>query len=79
MKSPQHKPKAKACNTKELANLYGVSRKVLNTWLRPFLAEIGPRQGHYYTAKQVQTILDRIGPYNLIGPILLSTCLYSNC
>ncbi|QHS60820.1 hypothetical protein [Chitinophaga agri] len=55
----------KAMNTKELANSYGVSRRVFNTWLQPFIADIGPRRGHYFTTLQVKMILDKLGPYNL--------------
>ncbi|PWV45944.1 hypothetical protein [Chitinophaga sp. S165] len=55
----------KAMNTKELANSYGVSRRVFNTWLQPFISDIGPRRGYYFTALQVKIILDKLGPYNL--------------
>ncbi len=65
----------KAMNTKELANLYGVTRSILNTWLEPFRNEIGPRLGHYYTVKQMKIILDKLGPYNLIGGILAASVL----
>lgn len=53
-------------NHKELTELYGVSRKTLQTWLKPFLAEIGEKRGRYFTVKQVETIFARLGlPPNL--------------
>ncbi len=49
----------------ELADLYGVSLKTFNAWLKPFAAEIGKRpRTYYYNAKQVQVIFDKLGnPY----------------
>ncbi|HEV7783522.1 MAG TPA: hypothetical protein VGO58_19745 [Chitinophagaceae bacterium] len=46
---------------KELAIMYGVSRKTLRTWLAPHLAYVGERIGKYYTAKQVRIIFERLG------------------
>lgn len=45
----------------EIAELYGISRKVMNRWLLPHLDEIGTRQGRYYTALQVKTIFEKLG------------------
>ena len=51
---------------KELTQLYGVSKKTLLRWLRPFKEEIGEKTGRYYTTKQVDTIFQRVGfPKNL--------------
>lgn len=52
----------KAMNTKELANSYGVSRRVFTRWIQPFISDIGPRRGHYFTTLQVKIILDKLGP-----------------
>ena len=46
---------------KELEMLYGISRKTLKTWLRPFWQDIGQKQGRYFTIKQVKVIFDKVG------------------
>ena len=51
----------KPYNIKELAELYGMSKKTIRTWLRPHAQEIGPRQGRYYTILQVKIIFEKIG------------------
>ena len=45
----------------EIADLYGVSLKVLNRWLKPHRAAIGKREGLYYTALQVKSIFEVLG------------------
>lgn len=45
-------------NLKELAALYGISRRTLLKWLRPFEQIIGKRIGYYYTIPQVRAIFD---------------------
>lgn len=52
---------AKPYTTKQLADLYGVSLKTLRKWLKPYREEIGQRNGHFYTCKQVETIFNSIG------------------
>lgn len=54
----------KAMNTKELAQSYGVSKRVFNTWIQPFLSDIGPRRGYYFTTLQVRIIFEKLGPNN---------------
>ena len=49
------------CTHTRLAATYGVSPKVLRTWLRPWQKEIGPRQGYKYTLEQLFIIFDKIG------------------
>lgn len=46
---------------KEIATLYGVSWKVMNTWLKPHQKDIGKRHGLYYTALQVKIIFEKLG------------------
>jgi hypothetical protein len=77
MRTQNNSTPLKAMKTKELASSYGVSRKVFNTWLRPFAQEIGPKRGHYFTTLQVKIIVEKLGPYNLVGGIL--ACLLCNC
>jgi hypothetical protein len=51
---------------KELCDIYGISRKVLAVLLKPFLKEIGPIRGRYYTVAQVEIIFNKIGlPYEI--------------
>lgn len=55
------------CTHTALAKAYGVSRKVLYTWLRPLQAELGPRQGYKYNIEQLLLIFEKLGwPPNLI-------------
>ena len=48
-------------NTKELAQLYGVSPKTFRTWLAPHKEMVGKKTGKYFTAKQVRIIFERLG------------------
>jgi hypothetical protein len=45
----------------QLSEMYQVSKKTFNKWLKPFAAEIGRRNGHFYTINQVQVIIEKIG------------------
>lgn len=49
----------------ELANVYGVSVKVMRNWLKPHGDTIGVRVGMFYTPKQVSKIFECLGepPY----------------
>lgn len=49
------------CTTTDLAHVYGVNRRTINSWLKPFDAEIGKRTAYYYTQKQVQVIFEKLG------------------
>lgn len=44
----------------EIADIYDVDRRTLNKWLEPFLIEIGPRQGRFYTIAQVKVIFTKL-------------------
>jgi hypothetical protein len=46
---------------KELCYLYGVSKAIILGWLEPFQEELGVRNGHKYTVKQIALIFERIG------------------
>lgn len=45
----------------ELAIIYGVCKRTLRKWLRPFQEDIGKRQGHFYSIAQVKIIIEKIG------------------
>lgn len=45
----------------EIARIYGVTTRTLRRWLKPFKEQIGPRNGRYYSVKQVRTILNLLG------------------
>ncbi len=45
----------------ELAQSYGVTARTLTNWLNPHQEQIGKRQGHMYTPKQVQIIYEILG------------------
>ena len=51
----------KTYSVKEVAVLYGISRKTLRKWLIPFAKEIGKRKGHLYNPKQMVVIFDKLG------------------
>jgi len=51
----------KPYTTKELANMYGVSRRIFRNWLQPFNNQVGPKTGHYFTVAQVKLIFDKLG------------------
>lgn len=51
---------------KELTELYGVSKKTLQTWLRPFKDQVGEKRGRYFTVIQIDVIFKNLGfPKNL--------------
>jgi len=60
-KSKENTFQLKAYSLNELAQIYEVSTRTFSKWLQPFKQEIGERCGRYYTVKQVQVILDKIG------------------
>ena len=45
----------------ELANIYGISRTTLLTWMKPFKNELGERKGWYYNIRQVKIIIEHLG------------------
>lgn len=45
----------------ELAEIYGVCRQTFRKWVRPFDEAIGERNGYFYSAIQVQMIIEKIG------------------
>jgi hypothetical protein len=51
----------KPCNARQLACSYGVSKKVLQRWLKPHQQHIGKRKGHKYSLQQLLIIIDSIG------------------
>ena len=48
-------------STKELARFYGVCDKTLLKWMKPFVSDIGPKQGRYFTVAQVKIIFEKLG------------------
>lgn len=57
----ENKVQLKAYTTKELADIYQVSEKIIRQWLVPFEKEIGKKQGWYYTPKQSEIIFAKLG------------------
>jgi len=51
----------KPYSTKELASIYDVCDKTMKKWIKPFLAEIGEKNGRYYSVAQVKIIFDKLG------------------
>jgi transposase len=46
---------------KQLAAMYGVSWGTFQKWLKPHTSDIGVKNGHFYSARQVEIIFDKIG------------------
>ena len=44
-----------------LAVLYGVSLTTIKKWLKPMAQEIGERKGWYFSIKQVDIIVKKLG------------------
>lgn len=61
------KLEVKPYTKKELAGIYGMSPRSFNTWLKPFLSEIGPKQGKYLTVNQVRIIIEKLGLPGIVG------------
>ena len=58
--------KIKPYSNYEMARLYGICSRTFSKWIRPVRKKIGERPGRYYTATQVQIIVDHIGlPYKM--------------
>lgn len=54
------------CTNVDLSFVYGVDRRTLISWLKPFNTEIGVRISYIYTQKQVQIIFEKLGePQNV--------------
>lgn len=49
------------CCLKELANLYEVKPRTIKIWLKPFEAAIGEKIGRYYTIRQLEIIIEKLG------------------
>ena len=48
-------------STKELASIYDVCDKTMKKWIKPFVAEVGEKNGRYYSVAQVKVIFDKLG------------------
>lgn len=46
---------------KELADLYGVSRKTMMKWRDGLAEELGEKRGKYYNIKQVKIFFEELG------------------
>lgn len=49
------------CCLKDLAILYDVKPRTIKVWLKPFENVIGLKIGRYYTIKQVELIIEKLG------------------
>lgn len=66
MKTLNHKSKIRHYSAKQLAFFYLISKPTFQRWVEPYQAEIGDRNGHYYTSAQVEIIFQKLG----IPPLL---------
>lgn len=51
----------KPYSKKELAALYNIGVRSMDTWLKPFEEKIGKRNGWYYNVNQIRYIFDKLG------------------
>lgn len=51
----------KAYTTRELAEIYEISEKVMRQWIALFEDQVGKKQGRYYTPKQAKIIFEKLG------------------
>jgi len=67
MEQKEAKPQIiKAYSKGEIALLYGISMKSLETWLN-HLEELGPRIGRFYSPRQIEIIFTQYGvPQSLL-------------
>jgi transposase len=57
-------------NLKQLAAIYGVSTKVMKSWLKPYHEIIGERFGKKYSPKNVAIIFEKLGvPQQIIESV----------
>lgn len=56
-----NKYKSEGASPGKLAELYCKSLPTFNRWIGPYIKDIGPRLGWYYTPNQVQIIFDKLG------------------
>jgi hypothetical protein len=52
---------ARPCTNVDLGFVYGVDRRTIISWLKPFENAIGKRISYFYTQKQVQIIFESLG------------------
>lgn len=45
----------------DLSRMYEVSAKTMKKWIRPFEAEVGTKNGYFYSIAQVQVIFQKLG------------------
>lgn len=56
----------KPYSNKDLASFYGVHYRTMQKWIQPFIEQVGPKQGRFYTVAQVTIIIEKLGvPYKL--------------
>ena len=58
---PEQEIVIKPCTHTGLAAAYGVSPKVLRSWLRPYQDRIGKRVGYKYSLEQLFIIMELFG------------------
>ena len=46
---------------RDLAGVYGCCDKTMKKWIIPFHAEVGLKNGRYYSVAQVKIIFDKLG------------------
>lgn len=55
-----NEPKYQPMTIRQLAERWHVDTRTARRWIRPFLDEIGGREGNIFTPKQVEIILNHL-------------------
>lgn len=64
--SVRMKIKVQTCTLGDLCRLYKLSYRAMKRILEPLEAELGNKQGYFYSVKQVEIIFMRLGiPYSI--------------
>jgi hypothetical protein len=64
--NPNGRIEIKPLTIGELSSIYGVDRRTLYKWMKPFTEEIGERRGRFYSILQVRIIIEKLGiPYTM--------------
>jgi hypothetical protein len=67
MEEEQRKAPLMPYSKGEIADMYGISMKSLETWLAAIDQQLGPRIGRYYSLIQVEIIFGRYGRPSIPG------------
>ncbi len=67
-KEEEYSFELKGYTTAELCEMYEISKPTFLKWLKPFRNEIGEKKGHFFSVKQIEIIVQKLGlPGKMLG------------